>query len=87
MTKFFKIIPLFLIVGVFSSCSQVLQTVDLKVNTKDNSFQEEFNVIEKTLTLKTIKQNRAPYNRTVLQNVGENARPIPEKLALKSNFK
>jgi hypothetical protein len=34
-----------------ASCSEVLQTVDLTVSTEDNSAQEEFNVVEKTLTL------------------------------------
>ena len=48
-----KKITLFCIIAVFlSNCSQVLQTVDLDINSEDNSLQEEFNVIEKTLTIK-----------------------------------
>lgn len=43
------------------SCSDVLQTVDLTVSTEDNAAQEEFNVVEKTLTLSEARaQKRAP---------------------------
>ena len=71
-----------------SSCSQVLQTIDLKVNTTDKSPQEEFNVVAKSLTIKIAKQQTTtPYKRTVLQNGrGSNAKSIPEKLALMSKF-
>ena len=50
--------------------------------------QEEFNVVEKTLTIKEAKaQKTTPYSRAVLKNGrGENAQTIPEKLALKSEF-
>ena len=50
--------------------------------------QEEFNVVEKTLTIREANaQKTAPYSRAVLKNGrGENAQPIPEKLALKSEF-
>ena len=51
MTKLFTYIALFS--GRFlTGCSQVLQTVDLNINAEDNSLQEEFNVIEKTLTIR-----------------------------------
>ena len=88
MTKFFTYILLFLVVGLFSGCSQVLQTVDLNINSEDASLQEDFNVVEKTLTIPKAKvQNATPYPRLVLKNGrGENAQPIPEKLALKSEF-
>ena len=73
---------------VIQSCSQVLQTVDLQIDTEDSLIQEEFNVIEKTLTIgEAKKQKAAPYSRAVLKTGrGEIARPIPEKLALKSEF-
>ena len=50
--------------------------------------QEEFNVVEKTLTIKEAKkQKAAPYPREVLKNGrGEIAQPIAEKLALKSEY-
>ena len=63
-----------------ASCSEVLQTVDLTVSTEDNSAQEEFNVVEKTLTLAEARaQKRAPYPRRVIQSGrGAVAGPIAE---------
>ena len=86
MTKFFKIILICIITVFLASCSQVLQTVDLKIDTEDNSVQQNFNVVEKTLTIKEARiQQKAPYERTVLQSGrGEIAKPIPEKFALSS---
>ncbi len=88
MTKPFNYISLFFLAGLLTSCSQVLQTVDLNINAEDNSVQEEFNVVEKTLTIREAKaQKTTPYLRAVLKNGrGENAQPIPEKLALRSEF-
>ncbi len=75
-------------VGVLANCSKVLQSVDLQINAEDSSIQEEFNVIEKTLTLEEArKQIKTTYSRTVVQNGrGENAQSIPEIVALKSKF-
>ena len=69
-------------------CSQVLETVNLAINTEDSSLQEEFNVVEKTLTIKEAKAHKnAPYLRKVLRNGRSGtARPILEELALSSNF-
>ena len=88
MTKLLSYISLFFLVGLLNGCSQVLQTVDLSINSEDSSLQEEFNVVEKTLTMREAKiQKSVPYPRVVLKNGrGENAQPIPEKLALKSKF-
>lgn len=88
MTKFFYYILLLFLAGLLIGCSQVLQRIDLNINAEDSSLQQEFDVIEKTLTIKEAKsQKTAPYARAVLQNGrGENARPISEKLALKSEF-
>ena len=88
MIKIFKTTFAFVLIGFVLSCSQVLQTVDLKVDAEDVSSQEEFNVIEKTLTIKEARSQRnAPYVRQVLRNGrGKNAQPIPEKIALLSNF-
>ena len=88
MTKLFTYISLFVLVGLLAGCSQVLQTVNLNLNSEDPSLQEEFNVMEKTLTIREAKAQKAtPYLRAVLKNGrGENAKPIPEKLALKSEF-
>ena len=88
MTKFFTHISLFFLASLLISCSQVLQTIDLNISTEDSSQQEEFNVVEKTLTIREAKtQKTAPYLRTVVKNGrGENAQPIPEKLALRSDY-
>lgn len=88
MTKLLSYISLFFLIGLLNGCSQVLQTVDLSINSEDSSLQEEFNVVEKTLTIREAKiQKSVPYPRVVLKNGrGEDAQPIPEKLALKSKF-
>ena len=88
MIKFFQITIICILATLIVGCSQVLQTVDLKINAEDNSVQEEFNVVEKTLTIKEARrQNNAPYAREVLQNRrGQEAQSIPEKLALISNY-
>ena len=88
MTKFSKYISLFFPVVIITGCSQILQTVNLNINSEDSSLQEEFNVVEKTLTIKEARaQKTAPYSRAVLKNGrGASAQPIPEKLALKSEF-
>ena len=88
MTKLFTFISLFFLAGFLTGCSQVLQTVDLNINAEDSSLQEEFNVVEKTLTIREANaQKTAPYTRMVLKNGrGDNALPISEKLALKSEY-
>ena len=88
MTKLFIYISFFFLTGLFSGCAQVLQTVDLDLNSEDSSLQEEFNVVEKTLTIREAKSQKvAPYLRAVLRSGrGENAQPISEKIALKSEF-
>ncbi len=80
---------IYLSVSLFSSCSQILQTVNLQINTKDTfSSQDNFNVVERTLTIKeALKQSRSPYMRTVSQSGrGEKAKTISERLVLQSKF-
>ena len=88
MIKIFTYIAFFFLAGFLTSCSQVLQTIDLKINSEDPSLQEELNVVAKTLTIREANAQKAiPYLRVILKNGrGENAQPIPEKLALKSEF-
>ena len=71
-----------------ANCSEVLQTVDLTVSTEDNSAQEEFNVVEKTLTLSEARaQRHAPYPRRVIQSGrGAVAGPIAEKSLTSASF-
>ena len=89
MIRFQKILVFLCVTtGLLANCSQVLQTVDLQINIEDKSEQENFNVIEKTLTIKEARmQKNAPYVRKVLQN-GRNkdAQPILEEVALRSEF-
>ena len=88
MIKRIKIILLCIATGFLTSCSQVLQSVDLEISTQDNSEQETFSVIEKTLTIQEArKQKSAPYDRSLLKNGrGEGSKPIPESNVLASNF-
>ena len=69
-------------------CAEILQSVELKINSTDETKQDEFNVVERTLTLKeTIKSNDSPYPRRVqTQGSGEKARHISENEALLSTF-
>ncbi len=72
----------------FFGCSNILQSVDLSINVKDKAAQEDFNVIEKTLTLAEANAQRAaPYTRVVSrEGTGSNANIVSESLALKSEF-
>ena len=77
-----------LLVYILASCSQVLQSVDLSINAKDKSAQDEFNVIEKTLTLQeALNLANTPYPRRVFEN-GQSggARHIPEEVATNPSF-
>ena len=76
------------LVLTLANCSEVLQTVDLTVSTEDNSAQEEFNVVEKTLTLAEARaQRRAPYPRRVIQSGrGAVAGPIAEGSLTSASF-
>ena len=68
MSKLFQII-IFISANLIVGCSQVLQTVDLRINTEDSALQEQFSVVEKTLTIEEArKQKKAPYKRIVLQS-------------------
>ena len=58
MTKTFKTTLLFFITAFVFSCSQILQSVDLDINTEDDSVQEKFDVIEKTLTVEEAKRKK-----------------------------
>ena len=55
MTKTFKTTLLFFITAFVFSCSQILQSVDLDINTEDDSVQEKFDVIEKLNMLERMK--------------------------------
>ena len=60
----------------------------MEIDSEDNSLQEEFNVVEKTLTIKEAKaQKNAPYPRTVLKDGrGRTPNLFPEEYCFKSQF-
>ena len=88
MTRLFKI--LFLSVGLsfLIGCSQILQDVNLNFDEQDRVAQEDFTVVEKTLTLLEAKSRQSdPYMRQIIQKgLGNKARLISEDNAIKSDF-
>ena len=88
MIKLSRYLLFSFLAGLLTGCSQILQTVNLDINSEDPLIQEEFNVVAKTLTIKEAKAQRtAPYPRVVVKGGrGETARPISEQLALKSDY-
>ena len=88
MTSFGKFICATLASAFLSSCSQVLETVDLTIANSDAAPQEEFSVEETTLTFESARRaNTDPYPRIVLSSGhGNTAGPIREAEALVSNF-
>lgn len=88
MIKYSKAFITFLFLGLTIGCSQVLQTVKLELNSEDNSAQDDFNVVEKVLTIEEAqKQNSSPYERSFLQSGrGNNARTVSENTIVRSQF-
>ena len=70
------------------SCSEVLQTVELKINNSAAKEQVEFNVLETTLSISEAQtQNKSPFLREIMQSGrGDNAKPIAENIILNSKF-
>ena len=83
-----KIILSLTIVLVVSCCSRVLENIELQLDSRDTTTQQDFVVVEKTLTIsEAAQQNKSPYNRSVLLPGGEErAGSISEADARKSNF-
>ena len=88
MTSFGKFICATLASALLSSCSQVLETVDLTIASSDAAPQEEFSVEETSLTFESARRaNADPYPRSVLSSGhGNTAGPIREAEALVSRF-
>ena len=88
MISIHKKVLLSLAVSFFASCSQVLETVTLELDNADPLEQEQFTVVEKTLTMSEAETgNSLPFERLVSQGgVGKNPNLIKEVQALKSNF-
>ena len=75
-------------ISFFASCSHILETVTLELDDTDPLEQEQFTVVEKTLTMSEAKAgNSLPFDRLVSKGgVGKDANLIKEFQALKSNF-
>ena len=88
MTNFFKIYCFTLGLGFLIGCSQILQDVNLSFDEKDQVAQEDFTVVEKTLTLSEAKSRQSdPYIRQIIQKgLGNKARLISEEDAIDSDF-
>ena len=88
MTNYFKIFCLSVGLNCLIGCSQILQNVDLSFDEKDKVAQEDFTVVEKTLTLSEAKSRQSdPYFRSVVQKgPGNKARLISEDEAINSEF-
>ena len=68
MTNFFKIFFFSIGLSFLIGCSQILQDVDLSFDEKDKVAQEDFTVVEKTLTLSEAKSRQSdPYMRQIIQ--------------------
>ncbi len=88
MINFFKIFCLAVGFIALIGCSQILQNVDLSFDEKDRLAQEDFTVVEKTLTLSEAKSRQSdPYVRSVVQKgPGNKARLVSEDEAINSEF-
>ena len=88
MTNFFKILYFSIGLSFLGGCSQILQDVDLSFDEKDAVEQEDFTVVEKTLTFSEAKLRQSdPYMRQIIQKgMGNKARLISEEDAIDSDF-
>ena len=88
MNNLFKITKFIFLFVLLNGCSQVLENVNLVIDTKETGDQESFNVVSKILTLEEANsQSKTAYVRKVLLNGrGSNAQIILEETALVSNF-
>ena len=88
MIRIRKKLFLTLAMSLVASCSQVLETVTLDLNDRDPLEQEQFTVIEKTLTMAEAKAgNSLPFNRLVSKSgAGKDANLMTENQALKSYY-
>ena len=81
-----KYVSIFTLLTVIflTGCAEILQSVELKIDSQDKTKQDEFDVVERTLTLKEATKSRdLPYNRRVItQGSGGKARHITEKVVI-----
>ena len=88
MSRFAKLFLIIPVVFVQFGCDKILEPVNLRIDNSDQVTQEEFEVIDKTLTLAEARvQNKTPYNRILMQTgPGASAKLVSEKSASISSF-
>ena len=88
MAKLLNRFIILLTVIKIASCSQVLEPIELDVDTRDISSQEDFTVLEKTLTLSEAKsQNSKPFTRKIIQTgIGKKAQVLDETYVSQGQF-
>ena len=88
MDKFLNRFIIFLTVSIIASCSQVLESIELDVDAHDTGSQEDFKVLEKTLTLSEAKsQNSKPFTRKIIQTgIGKKAQVLDETYFSRGQF-
>lgn len=92
MINLFKVIAPLVLVFFFASCSQVLETVELKKFSKlqlnNIEAQDEFDIELKTLTLSKAKRSKLyPYDRNVMvDGIGERANVYSETTLINSKL-
>ena len=88
MAKLLNRLIILLTVSMIASCSQVLEPMELDVDARDTGSQEDFNVLEKTLTLSEAQlQNSKPFIRKIIQTgVGKKAQVLDETYVSQGQF-
>ena len=88
MDKLLNRFILFLTVSIITGCSQILEPIELDVDARDMSSQEDFKVLEKTLTLSEAQvQNAKPFIRKIIQTgIGEKAQLLDEAYVGQGKF-
>jgi protein involved in polysaccharide export with SLBB domain len=88
MDKLLSRFIIFLTASIITGCSQVLEPIELDIDARDTGSQEDFKVLEKTLTLSEAQlQNSKPFTRKIIQNgIGKKAQVLDETYARQGQF-
>ena len=81
MNNLLKVIFFTFTIRTITSCSEVLQTIELRLDAKDKAIQQNFDVIEKLLRSKKRvgKMKLLTNEQFYKKEEAKNAKPIPEK--------
>ena len=88
MDKLLNRFILFLTASIITGCSQILEPIELDVDARDMRSQEDFKVLEKTLTLSEAQsQNSKPFTRKIIQTgIGKKAQVLDETYVSQGQF-